>query len=73
MDIGATERERKQKYQELDEFKKVFKELFSGGTADLKLTNPDDILNKYKSEYIYFRTDHHWTQLAAKYVYERVC
>ena len=27
-----------------DEFKKVFKELFSGGTADLKLTNPDDML-----------------------------
>ena len=27
------------------EFQKVFKELFSGGTADLKLTNPEDILN----------------------------
>ncbi len=26
------------------EFKKVFKELFNGGTADLKLTNPDDLL-----------------------------
>ena len=26
------------------EFKKVFKELFNGGTADLKLTDPDDIL-----------------------------
>ena len=27
------------------EFSKVFKELFGGGTADLKLTNPDDLLN----------------------------
>ena len=27
------------------EFQKVFKELFSGGHADLKLTNPEDILN----------------------------
>ena len=27
------------------EFQKVFKELFSGGHADLKLTNPDDLLN----------------------------
>ena len=26
------------------EFTQVFKELFSGGTADLKLTNPDDML-----------------------------
>ena len=27
------------------EFQKVFKELFKGGKADLKLTNPDDLLN----------------------------
>ena len=27
-----------------EEFQKVFKELFKGGTADLKLTNPDDLL-----------------------------
>ena len=26
------------------EFQKVFKELFGGGQADLKLTNPDDLL-----------------------------
>ena len=27
-----------------EEFKKVFRQLFNGGTADLKLTNPDDLL-----------------------------
>ena len=27
------------------EFQKVFRELFNGGSADLKLTNPDDLLN----------------------------
>ena len=27
------------------EFKEVFKELFGGGSADLKLTNPDDLLS----------------------------
>ena len=27
-----------------EEFKKTFKELFNGGTADLKLTNPEDLL-----------------------------
>ena len=28
-----------------DKFKEVFKKLFSGGNAELKLTNPEDILN----------------------------
>jgi chromosome segregation protein len=28
-----------------EEFKKVFKELFKGGNADLKLTDPNDLLN----------------------------
>ncbi|MBQ9019380.1 MAG: AAA family ATPase [Bacilli bacterium] len=28
-----------------EEFQKVFKELFKGGKADLKLTNPEDLLN----------------------------
>ncbi len=29
-------------------------------------------LNKHKKEYIYFRTDHHWTQLGAYYAYEQL-
>lgn len=28
-----------------------------------------DALNKHKDEYIYFRTDHHWTALGAYYAY----
>ena len=32
-------------FQEIEkEFKQVFKELFKGGEADLRLTNPDDLL-----------------------------
>lgn len=38
--------------------------------SNMNVYYPKDLLSKYKSEYIYFRTDHHWTQLAAKYVYE---
>lgn len=30
-------------------------------------------LVKHNSEYIYFRTDHHWTQLGAYYAYEAMC
>ena len=28
---------------------------------------------KHNDEYIYFRTDHHWTQLGAYYAYEALC
>jgi hypothetical protein len=31
--------------------------------------NAYDILNRHKEEYIYFRSDHHWTALGAYYAY----
>ena len=30
-------------------------------------------LREHNDEYLYFRTDHHWTQLAAYYVYQNCC
>lgn len=30
-------------------------------------------LREHADEYIYFRTDHHWTQLGAYYAYEKFC
>ena len=32
-----------------------------------------DTLRAHNSEYLYFRTDHHWTALAAWYAYEQWC
>ncbi len=32
-----------------------------------------DTLREHADEYIYFRTDHHWTQLGAYYAYRRFC
>ena len=32
-----------------------------------------DTLSEHKKEYIYFHTDHHWTQLGAYYAYRRFC
>ena len=29
-----------------------------------------DTLREHNDEYLYFRTDHHWTQLGAYYVYQ---
>ena len=31
------------------------------------------LLREHNDEYIYFRTDHHWTALGAYYVYEAIC
>lgn len=31
------------------------------------------LLRHHNNEYIYFRTDHHWTALGAYYVYEAIC
>lgn len=31
------------------------------------------VLVEHKNEYIYYRTDHHWTTLAAFYAYEAIC
>ena len=31
------------------------------------------ILREHNAEYIYFRTDHHWTQLGAYYAYQAFC
>ena len=35
--------------------------------------NVFDALSAHKKEYIYFRTDHHWTQLGAYYAYQKYC
>lgn len=32
-----------------------------------------DTLRSHRSEYIYFRTDHHWTALGAYYAFETLC
>ena len=32
-----------------------------------------DTLKKHKDEYLFFRTDHHWTALAAYYIYQNFC
>ncbi|MEG1423466.1 MAG: DHHW family protein [Peptostreptococcaceae bacterium] len=37
---------------------------------NIKLYSPYSILEKNKNEYIYFNTDHHWTQLGAKLAFE---
>lgn len=40
---------------------------------NVKVINPYDNLMRHRDEYIYFRTDHHWTADGAYYAYEDLC
>ncbi len=45
------------------------------GSMNDKVTtvNIYDTLKQHSNEYIYYRTDHHWTALGAYYAYEKFC
>jgi len=41
--------------------------------SNVTVVNPYENLMKHRDEYIYFRTDHHWTADGAYYAYEALC
>ena len=41
--------------------------------SSVKTISLFDTLKSHAGEYLYFRTDHHWTQLGAYYAYEQFC
>ncbi|MBE6015500.1 MAG: hypothetical protein E7241_09090 [Lachnospiraceae bacterium] len=47
--------------------------MYSVMSDKVKKVNIFDTLKSHKGEYIYFRTDHHWTQLGAYYAYTEFC
>lgn len=47
--------------------------IHSGMTEDVITVDAFTNLVRHNSEYIYFRTDHHWTALGAYYAYESLC
>ena len=49
---------------------RYFHSLFS---PDVVVVETYDQLRAHRDEYIYFRTDHHWTELGAYYAYESFC
>lgn len=48
---------------------KVFEYVYSQISDDVKKVSVFDTLKKHNAEYIYYRTDHHWTALGAYYAY----
>lgn len=51
---------------------KYIKGNFLNKTPNASFYSPFDILKSNKDKYIYFNTDHHWTQLGSKIVYENM-
>ena len=46
---------------------------YSYMSSDVKTVSCYDTLMHHRDEYIYFRTDHHWTALGAYYAYAEFC
>ena len=53
--------------------KEAEKALFDQTGAGVHAVKLYDLLRSHNNEYIYFRTDHHWTQLGAYYAYCQFC
>ena len=52
---------------------KVIPYMYSGMNSDVRTVDAYAALMAHRDEYIYFRTDHHWTATGAYYAYEAYC
>ena len=50
--------------------KSIFDKMQSRMSADINFVNIYDNIFAHRNEYLYFKSDHHWTQLGAYYAYE---
>lgn len=53
--------------------KNALKKLAEKMNEHVMVVNPYENLMRHRDEYIYFRTDHHWTADGAYYAYEALC
>lgn len=49
------------------------KDILAGMGQNVKTIPLHDVMMSHRTEYIYFRTDHHWTALGANYAYVQFC
>lgn len=49
------------------------KDILAGMGQNVKTIPLHDVMMSHRTEYIYFRTDHHWTALGAYYAYVQFC
>jgi hypothetical protein len=63
-----------EKYAELtDDQRHAINYIYEHLSTDITMVDIYDTMKKHADEYIYFRTDHHWTQLGAYYAYRDYC
>lgn len=46
---------------------------YDGMSDEIRTVDAYSVLEEHKDEYIYFRTDHHWTHLGSYYAYKAFC
>lgn len=71
--IGVTLPDNKKKEADSSSQKKALGKIISKISADVNIVPLYDELMKHRKEYIYFRTDHHWTAKGAYYAYRVFC
>ena len=57
----------------LPDASKVIDYMYSGMNGDVRTVDAYSALMDHADEYIYFRTDHHWTATGAYYAFEAFC
>ncbi len=69
--IGITLNEATRKSINSSDQQKAINYIYGSMGDGVKTVNVYDTLMSHRSEYIFFRTDHHWTQLGAYYAYQQ--
>lgn len=71
--IGITLPDNKAKKVNSSDQEKSIRQLYRGLNKNVISVPLYDTLMQHRTEYIYFRTDHHWTNRGAYYAYQQFC
>ena len=73
IDVTMPDDARAQLSEVVSDQKKAISYMENSMTQDVLVVPIFDLLRAHRDEYIYFRTDHHWTGLGAYYAYRKFC
>ncbi|WP_310601616.1 DHHW family protein [Anaerosporobacter sp.] len=71
--VGIYVDEEKSKMIGSSDQKAAFDYIYSKLSKKVKAVDAIDNIKSHNKEYLYFKTDHHWTALGAYYAYEKFC